>query len=231
VKQVSTIDETIQSLQRDLSDAEADIQAALYSMKTRVTDIKIVTHQRRDRATPEGGRPGFFREELGLIKHLEAVQTRADMEHTTTSLNHKNWGSVVNALMEVSSGCVEDGNKIALRVDSIKNALRTMHLLQQHLAATSKALPAIPEPTPGPQPAAPPMPTPPPVPTAAPAFNIGTTTTVSAAPPLEYSLADIHFADENDLAAEESGPEPDQPDEPDRSMSEELDEEDENADD
>ena len=221
MKQLTTFDETIQSLQRDLSDAENDIQAALYSMKTRVTGVKIVTHQRRDRAGPEG-RPGFFRKELDLIDHLEAVQTRADMEHTTGSLNFKNWGSAVNALMEVSAGCVEDGNKIAMRVDALKAALRTMHLLQQHLAATSKALPVLPESNPEPKRQ---EPLPNDVP-ALPAMSAATTTTVDAQPPLEYSLQDIHFVEEEDLQNEEQ----DQPDDDDRSMSEELGEEDENPD-
>lgn len=231
---MTTFDETIQSLQRDLTDAENDIQAALYSMKTRVTNATIVTHQRRDRAGPEG-RPGFFREELSLINHLEAVQKRADMEHTTSSLNFKNWGSAVNTLMEVSAGCVEDGNKIALRVDSIKSALRTMHLLQQHLSATTRALPALPEPDkPGQQPAAKTesKPTEPeraaPIPIGPAEF--GTTTTLTASAPPEYSfqdLSDIHFAEENDL---QNG-EPDQGDEPKRTMSEELDDEDEDPDD
>lgn len=228
---MTTFDETIQSLTRDLSDAEADIQAALYSLKTRATDIKIVTHQRRDRPN-EQGRPGFFRQELGIVQHIEVVQARADTEHTTTSLNHKNWASVINAVVEISSGCVEDGNKIALRVDSIKRALRTMHLLQQHLAATARVLPTPPEPKRPEQPSAPPeTPDRGPPSAASVLLNFDMPTTLSGPAPLEYSLEEltgIHFA-EDDAELRAAG-EPDAPPEgEDRSMSEELEDEDDDA--
>lgn len=133
--------ETIEALQKQLNDIEADIQAALTSMRSRVTDLRIVTHQRRDRPD-EHGRPGFYREHLTVDRHVEAVIKRADMEKTTGSLNHKNWGSLVDALMDVSQGSIEDGNKIALRVDDLRNVLRMIHLLRQHLSVPLPAAPA-----------------------------------------------------------------------------------------
>jgi hypothetical protein len=176
---MTTHEQTIEQLNKQLGDIEADIQAALNSLQARFTTALITTHQRRDRPDTNG-RPGFFREGLKLDQHVQTVISRADLEKTTGSLNHKNWSSIVHAYMDMGTGCVDDANKIALRVDDLRNVLRIMHLLQERLVASAHILPEIRDPPapllPGPPagrpppaaqaPRAPVAPPPPPVPQA-----------------------------------------------------------------